>query len=473
MERRPRMTPLSRLNGARPTKAAIARRSSCPSSGSSTTRVLEVTGPTPLKLRSSSSLARQAGELLSPAVISTSSLAISFSSQSMCDLMRLRIAPCIRPRRFISCTRIATSWRRRTSSSSSLRASSSGRRTISGSIACPNAAITWASMRSFFASRPLALAKSRICRGLTTATRNPAPTSAVATAVSYPPVASITTRSTAADFSVLVRSSMPFASLANCSTSPLGNTATSSAAFDTSIPITCSLLFTAPPRVPALRQCELSRSRNRSGLQRDPAERPCLSTGSLPMGVKAVYPAGVAMKTIPLVQHTRGVARRAGGFLLLLVTSCAAIDGRGLVPGQSTERDVFAVMGQPADKRLGAQGETVYWYPQLPYGHASYAARIAPDGHLIAVEQRLTEENVARVAKGVSAEAVLDLLGPPYQPTVFSNLEREVWTYPMRQAGYMYARWFVVQLSLDDHTVREAFLRDDPQYVPRDGGRRR
>ena len=130
-------------------------------------------------------------------------------------------------------------------------------------------------------------------------------------------------------------------------------------------------------------------------------------------------------------------------------------------------------MGEPADTRGAAGGEMVLWYPQLPYGHASYAARIAPDGHLIAVEQRLTEANVAKVVKGLPAVDVYDLLGPPYQPTIFSNLEREVWTYPMRQPGYLYPRWFVVHLSLDDHTVREAFLMDDPQYVPKGDGRRR
>jgi hypothetical protein len=43
----------------------------------------------------------------------------------------------------------------------------------------------------------------------------------------------------------------------------------------------------------------------------------------------------------------------------------------------------------------------------------------------------------------------------------------------MRQQGYLYPRWFVVHLSLDDHTVREAFLMDDPQYVPKGSGRRR
>ena len=50
------------------------------------------------------------------------------------------------------------------------------------------------------------------------------------------------------------------------------------------------------------------------------------------------------------------------------------------VPGESTVHDVEMVMGGPADKRGGPDGETIYWYPQLPYGHASYAARIAADG---------------------------------------------------------------------------------------------
>ena len=130
-------------------------------------------------------------------------------------------------------------------------------------------------------------------------------------------------------------------------------------------------------------------------------------------------------------------------------------------------------MGAPADERVGPAGETVYWYPQLPYGRASYAARIAPGGHLIAIEQRLTEANISKVTKGLSAGAVRDLLGPPYQPTVFSRLEREIWTYPMLVQGYAYPKWFVVHLSLDDHTVREAFLMDDPDAVPKGNGSRR
>ena len=48
------------------------------------------------------------------------------------------------------------------------------------------------------ASRPIARAKSRIWRGLTTASGSPAPLSAAATAISKPPVASSTTRAGAA-----------------------------------------------------------------------------------------------------------------------------------------------------------------------------------------------------------------------------------------------------------------------------------
>ena len=168
----------------------------------------------------------------------------------------------------------------------------------------------------------------------------------------------------------------------------------------------------------------------------------------------------------------RGVARSAGGFLLL--AGCASFDGRGLVPGQSSERDVQAVMGKPAETQALADGETVYWYPQLPWGHVSYAARIGPDGRLVALEQRLTEDNIAKIVRGeTTAKEVHDLLGPAWQPEHYANLQRDIWTYPMRVQGYMTPKWFVVHLSLDDHSVREAFLMDDPQYVPKGGGRRK
>src|SRR5216683_1715763 len=55
MQRLPRSFPLSRLNGARPARAAICLRLSIPSSGNCASRVLESTLPTPGTERSNSS----------------------------------------------------------------------------------------------------------------------------------------------------------------------------------------------------------------------------------------------------------------------------------------------------------------------------------------------------------------------------------------------------------------------------------
>ena len=167
------------------------------------------------------------------------------------------------------------------------------------------------------------------------------------------------------------------------------------------------------------------------------------------------------------------MARSAGG-LVFALAACASFDGQGLVPGQSGEREVQAVMGKPAETQALANGETVYWYPQLPWGHVSYAARIGPDGHLVALEQRLTEENTSKIVRGqTTTKEVHDLLGPAWQPQRYPNLERDVWTYPMRVAGHALPKWYVLQFSYDG-IVRETYLFDDPQFVPQDrGGRSR
>ena len=131
-------------------------------------------------------------------------------------------------------------------------------------------------------------------------------------------------------------------------------------------------------------------------------------------------------------------------------------------------------LGKPAEIRPGPNGETVHYFPQLPYGRVTYAKRYDADGKLIATEQRLTEENTARVVKGKSRmNEVRDLLGPPWQPVRQERTKRDVWTYPMRVNGDPNPKWFVVEMSYDG-VVREAFLMDDPQYqAPDSPGRRR
>jgi hypothetical protein len=154
-----------------------------------------------------------------------------------------------------------------------------------------------------------------------------------------------------------------------------------------------------------------------------------------------------------------------GLLLALLVAGCASFEGRGLVPGQSTAADVEAVMGTAAEKRPGAGGETVYYFPRLPWGYATYAARIAPDGKLVAVEQRLTPENIEKLKPGVTrADEVRDLLGPPFEPMNQATSGNEIWSYPMRIPGYPIPRWFVAHVS-PDGMLRETHMIDDPYRV--------
>jgi len=147
--------------------------------------------------------------------------------------------------------------------------------------------------------------------------------------------------------------------------------------------------------------------------------------------------------------------------LALALTGCAGFSGSGLVAGRSSVEEVEALMGPAADTRQAPGGETVRYYSRLPNGREIYAARIGPDGKLRALEQRLTDENVARLRPGMSrADDVRDLLGPPYRVDTFRRLEREVWTYKMYSGG-LWPKELDVQFS-PDGIVREVMLMDDP-----------
>jgi hypothetical protein len=147
---------------------------------------------------------------------------------------------------------------------------------------------------------------------------------------------------------------------------------------------------------------------------------------------------------------------------LFLLAGCAGYDGRSLVPGQSTGAEVEKLMGPSQDKRVGPSGETVLWFPRLPAGRVSYAARIGTDNRLIAIEQRLTREYLDQLKPGVSRESdVRDVLGPPYRVDPFPRMQRDAWTW---QAQGIQPQLIVVQFS-KDNILREAYMFDDPEYV--------
>ena len=117
---------------------------------------------------------------------------------------------------------------------------------------------------------------------------------------------------------------------------------------------------------------------------------------------------------------------------LLLVGGCASY-GAALVPGQSTESDVVAALGEPTAVKDAANGDRTLWYSKLPFGRESYAARLDPRGTLLSFDQRLTEANFARLKPGTStADDVFELLGPPWRRFKYPLKDLEAWEYPIR-----------------------------------------
>lgn len=150
--------------------------------------------------------------------------------------------------------------------------------------------------------------------------------------------------------------------------------------------------------------------------------------------------------------------------VFLLLAGCAGYSGHSLQPGVSTASEVESTMGRPALVRAAPDGAKVYWYPRFPYGRESFAARIAPDGRLVAIEQRLAPEYIGRIRPNEStAEDVLDVLGPPSDVYRYPRQQREAWEYPLRKPPQ--SRSLYVQIS-PDKVVREVYELEDRAFDP-------
>jgi hypothetical protein len=141
----------------------------------------------------------------------------------------------------------------------------------------------------------------------------------------------------------------------------------------------------------------------------------------------------------------------------------AGFDGGDLTPGVSTMAEVEKDMGAPKDRRAGPDGQTILWYPRLPDGRVSYAARIGKDGKLIAIEQRLTRDNLEQIKPGMREDEVRDLLGPPQSIQWFERQQVNAWSY---NAQGIVQQIYVVEVAKDG-TVRRAYRYDDPQFIPK------
>jgi len=151
---------------------------------------------------------------------------------------------------------------------------------------------------------------------------------------------------------------------------------------------------------------------------------------------------------------------------LALLAGCASFGGSSLVPGKSTRAEVEGTMGRPAEALTRANGDTLLYYSRLPFGRAMYVATVGSDGVLRGIEQRLTRQNIAKVAAGAQAKEVRELLGPPFRAVRMERMQRDVWEYPWREVEDRRILW--VQFS-NDGQVREVIEMHDYESDPPSG----
>lgn len=153
--------------------------------------------------------------------------------------------------------------------------------------------------------------------------------------------------------------------------------------------------------------------------------------------------------------------------LVVLLPGCASFDGHGLVPGQSTAKDVEALMGVPTERLKLPDGDSTWYYARQPAGRMMYAVRFSPDGVMRSRDQLLTERNLVRLARDSSTrEQARAIVGPPWQVSRLERQQREVWEYYMLNAEQN--DYFLYLQFSDDGILREVIMLKD--YAKEPGG---
>ena len=146
--------------------------------------------------------------------------------------------------------------------------------------------------------------------------------------------------------------------------------------------------------------------------------------------------------------------------VLLVLAGCAGMPGRPeLVPGKSTAQDVAKQMGKPALELEAADGGKVEYFTTFPFGRVTYAVTLGADGVVRGVDQRLTQDNVQKIRKGMTRQQVLEMLGPPRQETPGARTQETILEYPwMTGNGRKRITWVHVGAS---GAVTEVVERED------------
>lgn len=119
-----------------------------------------------------------------------------------------------------------------------------------------------------------------------------------------------------------------------------------------------------------------------------------------------------------MLASTRGLTNAICALVALCaLAGCASYSGSSLRPGTAGQADTRALMGEPAAIHAAPSGAAYaesWEYPRGPLGRHTFMARFDRQGKLMAIDQVLTVETVARIRMGQDTrDDVRRLLGRP------------------------------------------------------------
>ena len=161
--------------------------------------------------------------------------------------------------------------------------------------------------------------------------------------------------------------------------------------------------------------------------------------------------------------------------LTLALAGCASYSGSSLKPGQSTQSDTRALMGEPAAMHPGPAGAAYaesWEYPRGPLGRHTFMARFDRQGRLLSIDQVLTEKTVAQLKMGeATREDVRRTLGRP--GNVISTRDGGEWWDYAAQDTRGHTRPIRIVVTFDARGIATAAgaSYDPEEYSPNaDGG---
>ncbi len=135
----------------------------------------------------------------------------------------------------------------------------------------------------------------------------------------------------------------------------------------------------------------------------------------------------------------------------------------------STEAETLAAKGEPTRRWQDEDGTSTLEYATQPNGRSCLMVQVDQGGIVLRQWNALSEENLARVRKGMTGAEVDRLLGQHRSEQVFKQSGEEVWDWNVRNDGPGVGTLFNVHF-IDGKVVRTSqtyvYPRGGPNFGP-------